>query len=175
MLRRAFIFLAVLTGLSACEPTVSTEETVTARFGTISSSMAKQIRLRQLDSVNALRAEKGLAPLQMAASLNAAADTHGRDMAVQQRAWNFGSDGSSPQTRAQKAGFQGRVLGENVGESFQGDVSMLQVWLNDKYARPVMFDRDATHFGFGWYQQRSGKIWWVQLIGQAGGQIVTSN
>ena len=175
MLHRILLLIGMLFALSACETTGGGEGESATRFGMIPSSMVDQIRLRQLDAVNALRAERGLSALAMSASLNAAADTHGRDMAVQQRAWNFGSDGSSPQTRAQEAGYQGRVVGENVGETFQGDFSMLQVWLNDEYARPIIFDRDATHFGFGWYQQSSGKIWWVQLLAIEGGRMVTAN
>src|SRR5512134_3145834 len=54
------------------------------------------IRLRHLDAVNAVRAENGLAPVLLSAELNAAAETHARDMANQQRAWHFGSDLTSP-------------------------------------------------------------------------------
>jgi len=71
------------------------------------------IQLRHLDSVNALRQARGAAPLVYDQALNSAALTHARDMALQQRAWHFGSDRSNPQSRARRAGFGGRTLGEN--------------------------------------------------------------
>ena len=61
------------------------------------------IPFRLLDSVNTLRAAGGAQPLVFSAELNAAAATHSRDMSVQNRPWHFGSDGSSPLVRVQRA------------------------------------------------------------------------
>ena len=73
-----------------------------------------EIRNRHLDYLNALRQERGLENLQISNSLNSSAATHARDIFKQQRAWNFGSDGSSPQQRAEVSGFKGIVTGENI-------------------------------------------------------------
>ena len=72
------------------------------------------VQFRALDSVNALRQAAGAPALRFSAELNAAAATHARDMAVQNRPWHFGSDGSSPIDRARRAGYAGTVLGENI-------------------------------------------------------------
>ena len=77
----------------------------------ITAHQADAIRLNQLDLVNAVRAQAGAPALTLSAQLTAAADTHARDMAQQLRAWNFGSDRSSPQTRAERAGFTGLITG----------------------------------------------------------------
>jgi uncharacterized protein YkwD len=67
-----------------------------------------EVQFKALDSVNALRGARGLRPVQLNAQLTAAAATHSRDMAVQNRPWHFGSDGSSPLDRACGAsGFTG--------------------------------------------------------------------
>ena len=124
-----------------------------------------EIRKRHLDYLNALRQERGLENLQISNSLNSSAATHARDISKQQRAWNFGSDGSSPQTRAEVSGFKGIVTGENVSETYEGEFLVLQVWLKNSFSRSVLLNKESTHLGLGWYQQSSGKIWWVQVLG----------
>ena len=69
------------------------------KSGSIKSYNSHEIILRQLDMINALRMEKGLQPLVVSNELNASAKTHALDIANQKRAWNFGSDASSPQER----------------------------------------------------------------------------
>ena len=124
-----------------------------------------EIRKRHLDYLNALRQERGLENLKISNSLNSSAATHARDIFKQQRAWNFGSDGSSPQKRAEISGFKGIVTGENVSETYEGEFLVLQVWLKNSFSRSVLLNKESTHLGLGWYQQSSGKIWWVQVLG----------
>ena len=124
-----------------------------------------EIRKRHLDYLNALRQERGLENLKISNSLNSSAATHARDIFKQQRAWNFGSDGSSPQKRAEVSGFKGIVTGENVSETYEGEFLVLQVWLQNSFSRNVLLNKESTHLGLGWYQQSSGKIWWVQVLG----------
>jgi uncharacterized protein YkwD len=124
------------------------------------------IRLRHLDAVNAVRARNGLQPVQLSAELNAAADTHARDIAVQQRAWHFGSDLTSPRERAFRAGYRGEVVGENLSEGSDSDLTVLASWLDFPDTRAVILDPDARGLGIGFYQDQTGKIWWVELLGQ---------
>jgi uncharacterized protein YkwD len=124
------------------------------------------IRLRHLDAVNAVRAENGLAPVQLSAELNAAAETHARDMANQQRAWHFGSDLTSPRERAFRAGYRGELVGENLSEGSDSDLTVLATWLDFADTRNVILDPAARGIGLGWHQEPSGKIWWVELLGE---------
>ena len=103
--------------------------------------------------------------LKLSKNLSAAAITHARDISLQKRAWNFGSDYSSPQERAIIAGYLGKVRGENVSETFKGEFDVLQIWLNQPLARSVILDQKALYLGFGWYQEENGRTWWVQIIG----------
>lgn len=135
----------------------------------ISPGEVNSIRTAHVDAVNAFRESQGRGPVTLNAQLTAAAATHARDMSVQERAWHFGSDGTSPQDRATRAGYPGRVLGENISESFDDEFEVLQSWLNDRFTRRVMLDQDADNVGFAFFQESNGKLWWVQLLGQSGG------
>ena len=137
-----------------------------SKSGMIESYDAIKLRLRHLDAVNALRNERDLADLSFSNELNASAITHAMDISNQKRAWNFGSDYSSPQERAELAGFIGIVTGENVSETFEGEFEILRVWLKNSLSAKVILEPKATHIGLGWFQEESGTIWWVQKFGQ---------
>ncbi len=140
-------------------------ETEVSAVHQITEGEAGAIRLNQLDLVNAVRAEAGVPPLTLSAELTAAAATHARDIAVQKRAWNFGSDRSAPQTRAERAGFNGLVTGEDVAETYMSNLEIFQVWVADPRSKQAMTDPTATHMGLGWFQEINGKLWWVMDIG----------
>ncbi len=131
----------------------------------INSFNEGKITYRMLDSLNELRAAAGVSQLQLNAQLNAAAATHARDMAVQNRPWHFGSDGSSPIERAQRAGYSGLVIGETISETFETELETLSAWMEKPDTRAIILDRRATNMGFAWYQEENGKIWWTMLIG----------
>jgi uncharacterized protein YkwD len=131
----------------------------------ITAADAAPIRLRHLEAVNAARATQGVAPLQLSAELNAAAETHARDMSVQRRAWHFGSDLTSWRERGFRAGYRGEVLGENLFEGADTDLTVLRYWLEVPDTRRVIMDPAGRGLGLGWHQDPGGKLWWVQLVG----------
>ncbi len=59
------------------------------------------------------------------------------------------------------------MTGEDVAETFMSNIEIFQVWAADSRARQAMIDASATHMGLGWYQEASGKLWWVMDIGAA--------
>jgi uncharacterized protein YkwD len=132
---------------------------------TISSGAATKVRDQHVEQVNDVRAQAGMPPVILSAELTAAALTHSRDMAVQRRAWHFGSDATSPQDRAARAGYFGTILGENIAET-GGDIEeLLPIWLSDPETRRLILHPSARDIGFGWYQESDGHSWWVQVIG----------
>jgi uncharacterized protein YkwD len=159
MLRPLLLAVSMLFALAACG---------TGGEGGLRLSEADKnpIRLRHLDAVNAVRAENGMQPVQLSAELDAAAETHARDIAVQQRAWHFGSDLTSPRERAARAGYRGEVVGENLSEGSDSDLIVLANWLDFADTRAVILEPSARGLGLGWYQEANGKIWWVQVLGQ---------
>lgn len=132
---------------------------------TIDPGQEAEIQFRMLDSVNALRRANGQGAVELDSRLNAAAATHAGDMSLQNRPWLFGSDGSSPVDRARRVGFPGRLLGENISESFETELQTLAAWMNQADTRAVILDPNARFMGFSWFQEATGKIWWTLNMG----------
>ena len=126
---------------------------------------ANKVQFRMLDSVNSLRQAAGATPIVMNAQLTAAAATHSKDMSNQNRPWHFGSDGSSPIDRVQRAGYPGLMLGETISETYETELETLAAWMELPGTRDVLLDKRAINMGFAWYQENSGKIWWTLIMG----------
>jgi len=169
MMKRHFLLSFGALAIASCT------RTPTARIGPdglplpqvyrIGPDDADEIQFRTLDAVNALRQSAGAPPVELDAQLNAAAATHSRDMAIQNRPWLFGSDGSSPLDRALRAGFRGRVVGENISESYETELETLAAWMRDTDTRRVILDPDARRMGIAWFQEPAGKLWWTLTMG----------
>jgi uncharacterized protein YkwD len=165
-LRLTAAALAAALALAACDaPPVGADGRPLARAYRVSDAMAPQIQLRMLDSVNALRRAAAAEPLTLDAALTAAAATHARDMSVQNRPWHFGSDGSSPVSRAARAGYAGRLLGEVISETYETEIETLAAWMEDRDTRAVILNPEARNMGFGFFQEPNGKLWWVLTTG----------
>ncbi len=164
MVRIFSVLLVCLMGLSACDPGYDNSSSG-------GSSKAYRIRnedkvqFRMLDSVNALRSAAGAEAVVLNAQLNAAAATHSRDMSAQNRPWHFGSDGSSPLDRVQRAGYVGQMLGENISETYESELETLGAWMEGSGTRSVIMDPKAVNMGFSWFQESNGKIWWTLIMG----------
>ncbi|MEM8581730.1 MAG: CAP domain-containing protein [Pseudomonadota bacterium] len=135
------------------------------RVYNISSRDEARIPFTMLDSVNALRQASGAQALRLNSELTAAAATHSRDMAVQNRPWHFGSDGSSPIERVTRAGYPGGMRGELISETFETELETLAAWMEEPASREVILDASAEDMGFAWYQEPNGKLWWTLVTG----------
>ena len=169
MLRREVILGLTALGVSACSTTsnrpLDADGLPLPAAYIIRPGDEAAIQFRMLDSVNALRRTAGVPVVELDPRLNAAAATHARDMAVQNRPWLFGSDGSSPLERAQRVGFPGRLLGENISESFESETQTLAAWMAQPDTRAVILDPNARFMGFAWYQEETYKLWWTLNMG----------
>lgn len=181
--RHIFCALGIISLLSACQPVGQTEEISVQRSVTtnnyveneetglvakvhwISPHEQNRIPYVILDSVNALRSYEGLSMTKLSPRLIAASRTHARDMSVQNRPWHFGSDGSSPIDRAENVGYMGKLLGENISESFEGATETLAAWMDNPRTRSLILNPETNYIGIGWFQENTGKIWWSFLAG----------
>ena len=162
--RRRFIGLALAGGaLASCGVPESGGRTqapiAVTRYGT-SQAEEQAVQFRVAESVNTYRSARGLAPLRLNPQLVAAAKTHAIDMARQNRAWHFGSDGSSPVTRVQRAGYRGVLGGEVISETYENDIQTVREWMLDEGTREVLMDARAREMGAAYFQQPDGKLWW---------------
>ncbi len=165
MQRRAIVAGMALLGLAACGrgPVGSTATAAGGAFR-ITPEMEAEIGYRMADSVNTLRQAAGVGPVRLDAALTAAAATHSRDMAVQNRPWHFGSDGSSPVDRLQRVGYRGQLVGEVISETYEDDTQTLAAWMQDPNTRGVILNPSATTLGLAWFQEQEGKIWWTMVL-----------
>ncbi len=165
---RACLLIAALV-LASCvpdEPALGPDGRPVPQAYLISEEGRARVQFRMLDSVNVLRQAGGLEPVSLSAHLNAAAKTHALDMSVQNRPWHFGSDGSSPLDRVARTGYPGRLIGENISETYETELETLSAWMKKPEARQVILDQRARDIGFAWHQEPSGKIWWTLVMGE---------
>lgn len=169
MIRAVVWLIAGTILLAGCGPSVTT--TPDGGVGgaySLNNYSQGQAQLRMLDGVNALRRASGLGDVRLDSSLNAAAQTHSRDMAVQNRPWHFSSDGSSPVERAIRAGYPRTMLGENIAETYETELQTLAAWMQESATRDVIMNPVAEDMGFGYFQESNGKIWWTLVMGGGG-------
>lgn len=165
MIRILSIFFAASVALAACTPTTGSDGPRNKNAYRISASDRGKLQFRMLDSVNSLRSAAGRAPVQLNPQLNAAAATHSRDMAVQNRPWHFGSDGSSPIDRIQRVGYAGGLVGEVISETYETELETLAAWMEQPDTRRIIMTPEAKNMGFAWHQESNGKIWWTMVMG----------
>ncbi|WP_227269200.1 CAP domain-containing protein [Roseobacter weihaiensis] len=180
MIRLFSLFLALAVALAACAPSPSgtrlgPDGKPLPQVYRIKDRDTANIQFRMLDAVNALRGASGQQAVALDSQLNAAAATHSRDMSVQNRPWHFGSDGSSPIERVQRVGFSGRLVGENISETFESELETLGAWMEKPDTRRIILDPSADALGFAWYQENNGKIWWTMILGDTGGGVAASS
>ena len=86
-------------------------------------------------------------------------------MAVQNRPWHFGSDGSSPLDRVARSGYAGQLVGENISETYENETATLAAWMDLPATRDVILSPEARNLGLSWHQESNGKIWWTLITG----------
>jgi uncharacterized protein YkwD len=176
MMRLISVLAALLVLVSACAPAptnrLGSDGEPLPELYRIRDRDAGEIQFRMLDSINALRGASGQPPVALNAQLNAAAATHARDMSIQGRPWNFGSDGSSALDRVQRVGFTGAFVGENIAETFESELEILAAWMERPDTRRIILSPDADAMGFAWFQESNGKIWWTLTMGNTRGTPV---
>lgn len=170
MQRRAMLAGVALLGLAACgtgqpaRPLVGEDGLPLPTLYRITPEMEAEIGYRMAESVNTLRQAGGAGPVTLDPQLTAAAATHSRDMAVQNRPWHFGSDGSSAVDRLNRVGYRGRLVGEVISETYETELQTLAAWMEDPRTRQVILDPTASRLGLAWFQEQSGKIWWTMVL-----------
>lgn len=164
----SFLLVALVT-LAACAappaPTLGEDGRPLPKLYRIRANDTAKLQFRMLDSVNALRSAQGAPAVELNPQLNAAAATHAQDMSLQNRPWHFGSDGSSPIDRLARVGYQGRLVGENISESYETELETLAAWMEQPDTRRTILSKDSREMGFAWFQEPNGKIWWTMVMG----------
>ncbi len=121
-----------------------------------------------LKMINAYRVSKGLKPLRLDPKLALAAKRHAEDLARKDRISHYGSDGSDPWERLERAGYKPALAAENVGT---GQVSLAEVfagWKKSPGHNANLLLPDATQMGIALVKRPDTefKTFWVLALGR---------
>jgi uncharacterized protein YkwD len=106
------------------------------------------------------------APLATAQPLQAAAESHARDMAAREYFAHRGADGSEPRDRIRRAGYESRLSGENIAFAPESADEVVAGWLASPGHCANLMDARFRHTGVGLATGRiNGQIYWVQTFG----------
>lgn len=115
-----------------------------------------------LGTINAARADAGLAPLALDATLSRMAQGHACDMADRGYFDHTAPDGSGLFDRARRAGLSGFChLAENIARGQRDIPTVMAIWLRSAGHRANLLDPALTHVGLG----RASGPHWVQVFG----------
>jgi hypothetical protein len=122
--------------------------------------------------INRTRVERGLPPLQRVTELDSAAETHSQDMVVHDYLDHTGADGSSPQERAEQAGYQvpqqsAWIVVEVISAISGEPAGPLDWWLNQspEVHGKVLLDPRWREMGVGYAAGGEYGNYWTVLVG----------
>jgi uncharacterized protein YkwD len=142
-------------------------------LSSVSTSVAVSWQDQMLQSLNSMRAQKSLKPLEMCKPLTRAAQNYARTMAQQNFLSHTGKDGSNMGGRIQAAGYDwknsntGSSVAENIAAGQNSVVEVMKGWKNSTSHYKNMTNTKFTHVGFGMSvnQKSKYKKYWVQNFG----------
>jgi uncharacterized protein YkwD len=115
--------------------------------------------------LSAARREAGLASLALEPALTETARRQALHMAGMGQTSHLGPNGEDPPLRARQAGFDGRVLGESLAETYQDGTETMAFWLQHPSTRDVLMDPEARKFGLAALAGPDARIWWDVVTG----------
>lgn len=151
---------------------------VLARPMTALALPSQEVTGRQiLDAVNQARAKprtcgtrsfRATTPLAWNGALAAAALDHSRDMAANRRFSHQGTDGSDVATRATRAGYRWRLIGENIASGQTSAQEAVAGWLDSPGHCANIMNPAFTEMGAGYAISQArmpGFAYWTQVFG----------
>lgn len=156
--QRALLVLALLIALCSAtgERTLSAAGHTTLYMPVVSPHPAPAldpvaaIERRVGELINAARAAHGLPPLAYSVELAAAARRHSADMAMHSFFEHVGSDGSTPGTRVEAAGYAWCACGENIAAGHPTPESVVDAWLASDGHRAAILSTTYQDMGIGY-------------------------
>lgn len=128
---------------------------------------------RVLTLVNQHRKQAKLKPLKLNAQLNASAQAHSQDMALNDFFGHEGFHGSTADQRILAAGYNYAVVGENIAAGFSTPEAAVQGWMNSPSHRKNILHPMMKEMGVGFYLLESDtgsvnyRYYWTQNFGKA--------
>jgi uncharacterized protein YkwD len=127
---------------------------------------------RVLTLVNQHRNQAKLKPLKLNPHLNASAQSHSQNMALNDFFGHEGLNGSTPDERILAAGYDYAVVGENIAAGFSTPEAAVQAWMNSPSHRKNILHPMMEEIGVGFYllENDTGSVnyryYWTQDFGK---------
>ena len=127
-----------------------------------------RVRAAMLASVNAERKKAGARPLSPNARLDRAAQRHAEDMLARAYFAHQSPEGKSVRERSREAGYEWRMIGENIAEGQFTVPEVMDTWMHSPGHRHNILDPGFRELGVGLALGKSGDGWqveWAQAFG----------
>ena len=138
-------------------PTQTPEQDGNDDLSGISAYAQEVVRL-----VNIERANAGLAPLSMDATLSVAAQVRAQE--IDSSFSHTRPDGSSCFTVLKEMGVSYRTAGENIAKGQATPARVVEGWMNSAGHRANILNGNFTTIGVGVYEDAAGTLHWTQLF-----------
>ncbi|HFB2047819.1 MAG: CAP domain-containing protein [Hyphomicrobiaceae bacterium] len=117
--------------------------------------------------INSYRLKHNLKPIRLNVLLTKAAKQHSRDLAKLDRISHFGSDGSNPMDRIEKAGYTARVAAENIGTGQLTFREVMAGWKKSLGHNKNLLLTEAEHVGVAlvFDPDTEFRTFWTLVIG----------
>ena len=97
--------------------------------------------------------------------LTVAAEGHSQDMAAKDYFSHTSADGRSPFDRMRAAGYNGRLMGENIAAGYRTAAAVMQGWMNSAGHRANILNCGFREIGIGHATGGSYGMYWTQDFG----------
>lgn len=118
-----------------------------------------------LAEVNRERAANGLGPVTFSRILANAAHSHACDQSRIGAISHTGPDGSRPGQRAMRAGYDYKIVTENLGLGFHSAGQAMFYWMRSPGHRKNVLNAHVTEAALGLTVGRTGQRTWVLMLG----------
>jgi uncharacterized protein YkwD len=114
-----------------------------------------------IEIMNNHRRRQGVGSLIAAPELNQIAKKHAENMALGLFS-HLGFKYRAKEARAAMGG--GNLFGEIIANGQNNPQAVLESWINSSNHRYTLEGESYTHTGFGYYQDKRGEYYWVQIF-----------
>jgi uncharacterized protein YkwD len=140
---------ALATPQSAVQVTSGASTVYLPLLTTIPPTFAQQV----VNLINQERTAHGCQPFNVAPQLSAAAQAHSQDMALHDFVSHTGSGGTSPSERLTRAGYNWRMMAENIAAGQSTPEAVVASWMSSSGHRDNILICALHDIGIGYYYQ----------------------
>ncbi len=158
------ILLALIVALAGCDAQPPQATRAATPGITVPQVGVTQVSVGQV--LNAMRARNGLAAMRQNPTLDRIAQAHAADMAATHNFSHIGRDGRGSWQRAQAAGYNPRLMAENIAWGPYETGEVLRLWQARADHRSNQMHPRAQEFGIG-IAGSGARTYWVLVMGSA--------